>query len=158
MGAERLGAQAPLTERVRAFFGLPLPEEHRRRLEVFLAECAGVAPAFRWSDPRNLHLTVRFIGSVERDVVERIASRLELDAGAPFEVRLGGVGAFKRGRTTARVVWLGVREGGQPLRALAGRVEALCRDAGLEPGCFATRPHVHKDAPQSSLHPSPPRT
>ena len=140
MGAERLGGgQAPLTERIRAFFGLPLPEENRERLEPYLRECAEAAPEFRWSDPRNLHVTLRFVGSVDRDVVEGIAARV---AGGPaFDIALGEAGTFKRGRLV-RVVWLGVREGAESLGALVGRLEAECRAAGLEPETRAFTGHL----------------
>jgi 2'-5' RNA ligase len=99
------------------------------------------APEFRWAASENLHLTLRFIGSVERDVVEGIAERLEGAAGTPFQLALGGVGTFRRGRL-ARVVWLGVVSAVQPLGALAKRVEAECRAAGLEPEERAFKPHL----------------
>jgi len=108
---------------------------------VFLQACAAAAPEFRWVLNGNLHLTVRFIGSVERDVVEGIADRLDGSAGPPFEAALGGVGMFRRG-SLARVAWLGVREGAEPLRALARRVEAECRSAGLEPDARPFKPHL----------------
>ena len=138
MGAPGLGGQAPV-ERIRAFFGLPLPEENRRRLESYLRECSDAAPQFRWSDAHNLHLTIRFIGSVDRAVVDGIAERVE--AGRAFDVELGEVGTFARGRL-ARVVWLGVRDGAEPLRALARTVEGECRAAGLEPETRAFTPHL----------------
>ncbi len=120
MGPYGVGGEAPV-DRIRAFFGLPLPEANRSRLEAYLLECSQAAPRFRWSDPHNLHLTIRFVGSVEREVVERIAGRL--DAGHGFDVALGELGTFRRGRL-ARVVWLGVSEGAESLRALADRLEA----------------------------------
>jgi RNA 2',3'-cyclic 3'-phosphodiesterase len=138
VGAQRLGGEAPI-DRIRAFFGLPLPEENRRRLESYLRECSQAAPEFRWSDAGNLHLTLRFVGSVERDLVDGIAGRV--DAGSAFDVALGGIGTFRRGRLT-RVVWLGVGEGAEALRALAGRLEAECRAAGLEPETRAFTAHL----------------
>ncbi len=133
-----MGGEAPV-DRIRAFFGLPLPEANRERLESHLRECSQAAPQFRWSDPHNLHLTIRFVGSVERPVVERIAERV--DARSAFEVALGALGTFKRGRLV-RVVWLGVREGGEPLQALADRLEAECRAAGLEPETRPFKAHL----------------
>ena len=138
MGAGRLGGQAPI-ERIRAFFGLPLPEENRKRLESYLRECSEAAPQFRWSDPHNLHLTMRFVGGVDRDVVNGIAERV--DAGGAFEIALGELGTFTRGRF-ARVVWLGVREGAEPLQALAARLEAECQAAGLEAEARAFKAHL----------------
>jgi 2'-5' RNA ligase len=159
VGTDRVGGAQ--IERIRAFFGLPLPEVHRGRLQEFLAACAIAAPAFRWSDPHNLHLTIRFIGSVDRDVVEEIASRLEREPGPAFEVALGGLGTFTRGRLP-RVVWLGVPQGIEPLRGLAHRVEALCRAAGLEPETRAFAGHLtlararpHQGAALPDLPPPP---
>lgn len=132
MGPDGVGREAPV-ERIRAFFGLPLPDEQRTALASYLEACTALAPDFRWSDPGNLHLTIRFVGSVERSIVEGIASRV---SGPAFEIALGDVGSFRRGRL-ARVVWMGIRDGGGALRALAERVDGECRAAGLEP---ETRP------------------
>ncbi len=86
-------------------------------------------------------MTLRFIGSVEQEVIERIADRLEGSAGPAFEVALGEVGTFRRGRL-ARVVWLGVASGVEPMRSLARLVEAECVAAGLEPESRAFKPHL----------------
>jgi 2'-5' RNA ligase len=126
---------------VRAFFGLPVPEAQRQELERFLESCALVAPQFRWSAPANLHLTVRFIGSVERAVVEGIADRLDKSSAPAFEVALGDLGTFRRGRMV-RVIWLGLRSDADSPAALAQRVEAACQEAGLEPERRPFNPHL----------------
>jgi 2'-5' RNA ligase len=138
MGAGQLAGQAAL---IRAFFGLPLPEPQRRDLGRYLEGCMAIAPDFRWARADNLHITVRFIGSVERALVEGIADRLEGSSGLAFQLALGDVGLFRRSRL-ARVVWLGVREGTDALQALAGRVETECRNAGLEPETRPFQPHL----------------
>ena len=139
MGYRPLEEARPLT--IRAFFGVPLPGPQREQLAEFLSRCEAVAPEFRWSPADNLHLTVRFIGSVERALVEGIADRLDAVAGPPIELQLGDAGTFRRSRM-ARVVWLGLKSGAEALTALAARVEAECRAAGLaaEPRPF--QPHM----------------
>jgi 2'-5' RNA ligase len=144
LGSRQLAGSAPLTEgpaSVRAFFGLPLPDTHRSALGDYLSACAALAPEFRWSVADNLHVTVRFLGSVERDRVEAIADRLELEAGSAFELALGRVGQFRRSRL-ARVIWLGLTEGVEQLSGLAKVVEAECRAAGLEAETRAFQPHL----------------
>ena len=89
----------------------------------------------------NLHLTVRFIGTVDRSVVEGIADRLQGIESPGFELQLGEVGTFKRGRL-ARVVWLQVVGGAREAGDLAARVEAECVRAGLEPEARPFRPHL----------------
>jgi 2'-5' RNA ligase len=126
---------------IRAFFGIPVPDPQREQLGGFLAQCQIAAPEFRWTFTNNLHLTVRFVGTVDRAVVEAIARRLDRAAGPPMELELGEAGTFKRSRL-ARVVWLGLKSGAGDLKALAARVEAECRAAGLAPEARAFQPHL----------------
>ena len=115
---------------MRAFFGLPLPEAQRADLAVFLTACAVAAPQFRWTPAANLHLTVRFIGNVDRAVVEAISDRLADRTLPAFDLELGNLGTFGPGRHV-RVVWQGLRAGADPLTALAAQVDAECAAAGL---------------------------
>jgi 2'-5' RNA ligase len=139
MGAGQLDKEGSL--KVRAFFGLPVPEEQRKALDSYLAACAAVAPEFRWTPAANLHLTVRFIGGVEVSVAEGIADRLAERQLAGFQLELGEVGTFKRGRLV-RVVWLQVRAGADAARGLAELVEAECVSAGLAPEARPFQPHL----------------
>jgi 2'-5' RNA ligase len=118
-----------------------VPDPQRQQLGGFLAECTIAAPEFRWSATENLHLTVRFVGTVDRGVVEGIAGRLDGAAGPSIQLALGEAGTFKRSRL-ARVVWLGLKSGAEDLAALAARVEAECRAAGLAPEARAFQPHL----------------
>jgi RNA 2',3'-cyclic 3'-phosphodiesterase len=120
----------PRSLRVRAFFGLPVPEPQREELGRFIAKCAQVAPEFRWTPTENLHLTIRFIGNTDRSVVDGVADRLAAMTLASFEVELGDIGTFGRGRM-ARVVWLVLRAGAEGARVLAAQVDAECLRAGL---------------------------
>ena len=136
MGAGQLGEEAgdqvgPGPLEVRAFFGLPLPERHREALTAYLADCGRLGPDFRWTPAQNLHLTIRFLGHVERPLAEGIADGVASTKPAAFELGLGAAGAFKRGRL-ARVVWLGVRADEGEIGELAATVEAECVRAGLE--------------------------
>lgn len=116
--------------RVRAFFGLPLPEPQREELGRFVAECAQAAPDFRWTPKENLHLTIRFVGNVERSAVEAIADGLAGRPLAGFELELNGIGTFGRGHAV-RVIWIGLRAGSEGAGALAAQVEAECSGVGL---------------------------
>jgi 2'-5' RNA ligase len=141
VGAGQLGEETengPV--RIRAFFGLPLPEAQRGLLDRYLAECAALAPEFRWTPAANLHLTVRFLGQVELSIAEGIADQLAASDLRAFELRLGDVGTFRRGRL-ARVVWLGLRSGAEEIARLADTVEAESGRAGLE--AEARRYHAH---------------
>jgi 2'-5' RNA ligase len=129
VGASALeeGARAEI---VRAFFGLPVPEAQRAAMADFLTACAEVAPQFRWTPAANLHLTVRFIGNIDRPLVEAIAERLGARSLRAFDLDLGDLGTFGHGRHV-RVVWQGLRNGAEAVAALAAQLEAECATAGL---------------------------
>lgn len=99
----------------------------------------GVADA-RWQRDEQLHLTLRFIGEVERPVAEDLADALEqLQAPAPV-VHLNGVGAFG-GRGRAGALWAGAAPR-DALFALHRKVDQLCVRVGLEPERRAFTPHI----------------
>ena len=145
MGPDTLGEAGAVEGsgigQVRAFFGLPLPEEHRAQLDAYLAACATAAPGFRWTPAANLHLTIRFLGQVDQGLAEGIAGHLETANLRGFQLRLGESGIFRRGRL-ARVVWIGLAEGEEPARLLAAAVEGECVRAGLEPEARRFSPHL----------------
>jgi RNA 2',3'-cyclic 3'-phosphodiesterase len=157
MGAGQLEEEGPLT--IRAFFGLPLPDPLREELRTYISECAAIAPDFRWTPASNLHLTIRFVGSVERAVVDDVARRLdELDLRG-FDIELGDICVFKRGRRV-RVVWIGLRAGSEAAVALASQVEAECSRAGLAAEVRPFQPHLTlaraRERDGSALPPLPP--
>jgi 2'-5' RNA ligase len=73
---------------------------------ILLGAMGGISGA-RWQDDDQIHVTLRFIGEVNRRQAEDADAALRSVRHAPFEVRLSGVGSFeKRGQPSA--VWAGV--------------------------------------------------
>ena len=120
---------------------MALPDGHRRRLDEYLERCRTVAPELRWVRAESLHLTLRFLGSVEAALLDGLAAGLAAVRWEPFPVAVGGLGSFGRG-AAARVVWLGVSEGVSELSALAAAVEDRCAAVGLPPEDRAYSPHL----------------
>jgi RNA 2',3'-cyclic 3'-phosphodiesterase len=120
----------------RLFVGLRPPPAVRARL---LGAMGGVTGA-RWQNDGQLHLTLRFIGEVERPLAEDLAIALSNIHYPPIEVALAGVGQFdSRGRPNA--LWAGVR----PHDALAGlhkKVDQALVRCGLAPERRAYLPHI----------------
>ena len=145
MGAHPLEiSQDPLSGRpgtIRAFLGVALPEAQRQALSGYLEACRAPADGLRWVNADNLHLTLRFLGAVTPELVESLTGDRRKLRFAPFEVRLGALGTFGRGRTV-RVLWLGLAAGATELSGLAGQVEAACGRSGVEPETRAYNPHL----------------
>jgi 2'-5' RNA ligase len=94
---------------------------------------------FRWQGEAQLHLTLRFIGEVERPVAEDVAVALGTIRASPFELRIKGVGSFDQRNGGA--LWAGV-EPREPVAALAAKIERTCQSAGLEAERRAFHPHI----------------
>ncbi|WP_395623302.1 RNA 2',3'-cyclic phosphodiesterase [Sphingomonas daechungensis] len=97
------------------------------------------SPALRWVGDEQLHLTLRFVGEVERPVASDIASALGQIHSPAIELRVAGVGKFER--RSGGALWAGV-EPKAPVAALAAKVERAIQQAGLEPEHRAFSPHI----------------
>ena len=87
----------------------------------------------RWVDAANLHITLWFIGHVEEDRAQIIRQALgERFAIAPFDVHIGGFGAFPPSGAP-RVFWLAVQEGQESVRAVYDEVSRRLQALGYQP-------------------------
>jgi len=119
----------------RLFVAIRPPEAVRDRLIDAMED----SPELRWVGDEQLHLTLRFIGEVERPLADDIALALTRVRSDRFELRVTGVGIFER--RSGGTLWAGI-EPKQPLAALAAKVERASVAAGLEPEHRAFHPHI----------------
>lgn len=121
---------------IRLFVALRPPVGIRR----LLLDAMGGIPGARWQNDEQLHLTLRFIGEVERPLAEDIAAAL---GGVHFpapEIAVRGVGQFdRRGRPDA--VWAGIYPH-DALARLHRKIDHVLTRVGLEPERRAYLPHV----------------
>ncbi|HEX2202658.1 MAG TPA: RNA 2',3'-cyclic phosphodiesterase [Longimicrobium sp.] len=126
----------------RLFLGLPLPPSLRDDLEAHLRRAFGGGVPGRPVPPANWHLTLRFLGQTSAEQHRRLVDPLRgADLGPAFELAFGGLGAFPR-PARATVLWVGVSEGADAVKALAARMEAAARAAGFAPEPKPFSPHL----------------
>jgi 2'-5' RNA ligase len=119
----------------RLFVGIRPPEPIRDLLIDAMDDSAD----FRWQDDPQLHITLRFIGAVDRHVAGDLADALGRVRSPPFELRIKGIGSFDH--RAAGALWAGL-EPKEPVAALAAKVERVCQSVGLEPERRAFHPHI----------------
>ena len=97
----------------------------------------------RVSSVEKLHVTLCFMARVEELQLEDLsAGCARIAAAAPaMSLALGGAGAFPSARA-ARVLWLGVQEGGAQLSVLAVSLAALAARLGIATEARAFHPHL----------------
>jgi 2'-5' RNA ligase len=121
---------------IRLFAGLELPPPVKAAL---LANMGGVAGA-RWQRDDQLHLTLRFIGEVDRHGAQDIAAALGRVNIRPFVAELGEPGLFEH-RSRVDTLWVGVRPA-EPLANLARAINAALAGVGIAPEPRAFVPHI----------------
>lgn len=136
---------------MRLFVGLSLPEDARARLGML----HGGLPGARWIEPHSLHVTLRFLGEIDRATAEEIDAALA-DIRAPaFGLALSGLGFFDRGKKV-HTLWAGI-ERSEVLARLRDKIESAAVRAGLEPERRKFTPHVTiarlRDTPPARLGP-----
>ncbi|MGF1606074.1 MAG: RNA 2',3'-cyclic phosphodiesterase [Rhodothalassiaceae bacterium] len=120
----------------RLFVGLELPDRIKGHLIALMGGLEGV----RWQTEDQLHLTLRFIGEVDRAKAEDIRSALGLVSGEPFDVKLEGVGYFGPDRSP-RLLWAGVADPA-PLKHLHEKLDQALTRVGIAPESRKFKPHV----------------
>lgn len=120
----------------RLFVGIDPPEAIKDQLIDVMGGVAGA----RWQSDEQLHLTLRFIGEVDRHQANDVAAALASLHYPRFELRLAGVGTFDR-RGQVKALWAGVT----PHEALGGlnkKVDQAVVRAGVPPEPRAYHPHI----------------
>ncbi len=118
---------------IRTFIALELSDEIHRKLAQLIDDLKkGVqfTPARpKWVRPESIHMTLKFLGNIEENMVDRIAEVLKHAAAEtePFLLKVRNLGVFPDERRP-RVLWVGVTNGDEETCALQKKI-----DEGLSP-------------------------
>ncbi|MFP4173941.1 MAG: RNA 2',3'-cyclic phosphodiesterase [Candidatus Hydrogenedentota bacterium] len=130
-------------EPIRAFLALDLPPEHREALFAVASRLKRAGARVSWVTPDRMHLTLRFLGEVTPDALERLGDDLTpvYARQEPFPLTLAHIGAFPNARAP-RVIWAGLSPLEGPLAACQQAAETAARSIGLKAETKAFKPHV----------------
>lgn len=120
----------------RLFIGLRPPLAVREALVDTMEALDGA----RWQDDAQLHLTLRFVGEVERPVANDLAAALGGLRRSQFDLAIDGVGHFEsKGLPSA--IWARVPLTPE-LNGLRAKVERVCEEVGLGRETRRFTPHI----------------
>jgi RNA 2',3'-cyclic 3'-phosphodiesterase len=131
--------------KLRLFVGITAPPEWKRAITEWRCK---IQPQFsdsfaRWTSEENLHLTLRFFGSVEEADSIAIGEALQqvvAETGS-FSLSPRGLGCFPNA-ARPRIVWLGFEEDTAPLVALEAKLRAATAAFGRAPEDRDFHPHI----------------
>jgi 2'-5' RNA ligase len=129
---------------LRLFVAAWVGEAARVEAEEILERLRTVGADVKWVAPEQLHATIRFLGAVPEQGLERAVAAVKRAASghAPFAWGLRRLGSFPE-RGAPRVVWAGADPGEAGLERLAADVDrALVADRLVSPESRPFRAHV----------------
>ncbi len=130
-------------ENIRSFIAIELSEVLRHNIKHLLDEFKKSAADVKWVRPEGIHLTLKFLGSVSHENLEKIAEAITpvVATYEPFHLTAHGVGCFPSSRNP-RVVWIGLGDQGEKVSRLQREIEAKTAELGFPPEGRPFKPHL----------------
>jgi RNA 2',3'-cyclic 3'-phosphodiesterase len=126
---------------MRLFVALSIPSEVRENIASLVRTLRRTDSKPRWVNPENLHVTLKFIGEVESQLIPAICEALvAIRAAQPLTLALRTVGFFPNARRPS-VAWIGI-EAPPTLAILASDINRLLTPLGIQPETQPLVPHL----------------
>ncbi len=111
-------------EGIRSFIAIEVPGSLQDRMGELQRELKKFESDIRWVKPGNIHLTLKFLGTVPKEMIEKVSWAISpaVQQAEPFDLRLYGLGSFPSSRSP-RVIWVGIDQGREPASSLQEAIE-----------------------------------
>ncbi len=130
-------------EEIRAFLALDLPENVSRFLDDISSQLKKSRADVRWVNPTSIHLTLKFLGNVNRSRIQDIENVMSpiFAIQRELELKISGIGAFPN-MSQPRVIWVGVSDPSGRLVKVVSSIEKAFNDLGFDPESRPFNPHL----------------
>ncbi|NIK80086.1 2'-5' RNA ligase [Paenibacillus castaneae] len=126
---------------MRLFTAIPMPKPIADKLESWTNEYKPKLTFRKWTDPRDYHITLQFLGDVPAQKVDALAAGLHTVQSKPLALMLNGIGTFGPPKTP-RVLWAAVSGELAQLNALQSAVTGATSLLGFEKEDRPYAPHI----------------
>lgn len=144
-----------MQQTIRTFIALELPPPVRLLLHKAQQELKRFKIRARWVRPENIHLTLKFLGDINPDHIDKIGAAM---AGAaiefpPVTLTVRGIGVFP-GIKRPRVIWMGLGGDIRSLLALQSRLEQELAEAEFPKDKRSFKAHLTLGRLKQSVNPA----
>jgi len=117
---------------MRTFIAIELPEDIKKKIEQLQAPLKKTDAFVSWVKPKNIHVTLKFLGEVSEEKIGAVFSATEkaLEGARKFTMNLQGMGGFPDLKRP-RVIWVGTGSGEKELSRMAERIEQEMEKIGF---------------------------
>jgi len=129
---------------IRAFIAVELPKDLKKELAALEMLLKNNGPSVvKWVDPDSIHITLKFLGEISTDKVEKLIQAMDeaVKGTAPFQLEVRKLGAFPA-PDRPQVIWVGVKGEVDKITRLQQSIEASCERLGFSRENRAFTPHL----------------
>lgn len=128
---------------IRVFLAVELSSDVQEKLAHFQQQLRDTLPPINWVRLESIHLTLKFLGSVEASTVSQLLAMLEPLGKKKdvFSIDVQGLGVFPQAKLP-RVLWVGIIGNTQALNDLIFDIDATLEPLGFPPEEKAYHPHL----------------
>lgn len=128
---------------MRLFIGIDLSHELKQGLLEFQSDLKGLGVGGSYKSPDNFHITLEFLGELDKSRVPVLAEVLTKVAGKfkPFELSVGGLGAFPSFKR-AHTLWTGIGGNLPELERLKKDLHLELKNRGFKVEERQFKPHI----------------
>jgi len=131
-----------MSEQIRSFIAFDIENELvLNRLTAMQKLLIETGSYLRLVETQNIHITMRFLGSISPGMVEKVYEAMKKVKFTPFNTQLRGLGVFPS-LNYPRVVWAGLTEGVEQLKSIFSQLEPQIRALGFEADTYGFIPHL----------------
>jgi RNA 2',3'-cyclic 3'-phosphodiesterase len=131
-----------MSEQIRSFIAFDLENEQvLSRLTSAQKLIVETGADLKLVAPQNIHVTIRFLGSISPAMVEKVFEAIKNVKFTPFTIQIRGLGVFPS-ISYPRVVWAGMTEGVEQLRSIFNQLEPQIRALGFQADAYGFSPHL----------------
>jgi 2'-5' RNA ligase len=131
-----------MPEPIRSFLAFDIESEMvQKRLAAVQKLVVQTGADLKLVEPQNIHITIRFLGDITPNMVEKIFEEMQKLQFTPFNVQINGLGVFPDLRYP-RVIWAGITEGADQLKTVFNQLEPRLRNLGFAPDPKGFSPHL----------------
>jgi 2'-5' RNA ligase len=129
----RSSLEGKMSEQIRSFIAFDIQNEGIiNRIAATQKLLMQTNADLKLVEPKNIHITVRFLGAMAPEMVDKVYEAMKKVKFVPFNVQLQGLGVFPT-INYPRVVWAGITLGAEQLRSIFEQLEPMLHDLGFAP-------------------------
>ena len=117
---------------IRLFIAFPIETAVRQHLSVVTDRFKPISTNVKWVDPKNMHLTARFLGDTDPGMVQSLVGAVQSTCQkfGPVKATVDRIGGFPNLRRP-RVIWAGLSESAEALTDIVAKLQEELGQLGI---------------------------